>query len=485
MAGWNLSLYASAFRAFDRIREGLSRLARHALASGAFTVVVLLAAGFSTASSAATIEGHIVVRGGRSPSGLLVTATNVKTEFGAVAVPNADGGFALNDLPLGNYYVAVESPSDPGRSLYMKVVKLDRDTISPLSITVTLDGFGFEPSSGPSRPPPRPKNYATVSVLFGTDRKPASAAGEPVVFGAERGELVVGACDVSIPRDHRVGELESPRVWKLEFQPDPSKHVVLLNTVSMGVSEFRALFQKSFSGSGPRETLVFVPGYNVSFEDAARRTAQIAYDLGFQGVPSFYSWPSNGKILDYLADETAAQRAVRYLSAYLEMILTDPNIDRVHLIAHSMGNQVLTAALQQLASKLPTGTWPKIGQIALVAPDIDAEIFRTEIAPQLVRLGHRLTLYASSHDRALEVSKTLHNYPRAGDLKDAVTIVRGMDTIDASAVDTSLVGHSYFAESRSVIADVFALLRKDADPADRFGMRAMTAAGLRYWMFVP
>jgi esterase/lipase superfamily enzyme len=488
----NLNLLALASSASGRMRGAFLRR-RAADACPRLHVARLLAAilftiGFSVPLPAATIEGRVVVLGGQPALGLIVTATNVRTGFGAIAIPQEGGKFSLSDLPLGSYYVAVESPNYPDRTLHKQVVRLDQDTIAPLTITIRLGGFGFNPSSeSPGSPlvPPRPKNYATVSLLYGTDRKPASTEPDRAVFGTERGELVVGVCNVSIPRDHRVGELESPRVWKLEFRPDPSKHIVLLDTASMSQEEFRALLQQRIAKSDSRESLVFIPGYNVSFEDAARRTAQIAYDLGFRGVASFYSWPSNGKVLDYLFDEEQARRAVRYLVAYLEVILSDKDIDQVHLIAHSMGNQVLTAALQQFAARLPTGGRPRIGQIALVAPDIDAEVFRTEIAPRIVGMGHRLTLYASNRDKALEVSRTLHNYPRAGDLRDAVTIVSGMDTIDASAVDTSFVGHSYFAENRSVIADLFSLLRKDADPSERFGMRAMTAAGLRYWMFVP
>ena len=77
-----------------------------------------------------------------------------------------------------------------------------------------------------------PRNYATVSVLYGTDRKPAGE-GVQVTFGAERGELTLGVCEVSIPRDRRVGELESQKIWRLQFRADPSKHVALLSTVRM------------------------------------------------------------------------------------------------------------------------------------------------------------------------------------------------------------------------------------------------------------
>ena len=96
-----------------------------------------------------------------------------------------------------------------------------------------------------------------------------------------------------------------------------------------------------------------------------------------------------------------------------------------------------------------------------------------------------MTLYASARDRALQLSKRLHNFPRAGDLRDLVTIVDGMDTIDATAVDTDLLGHSYYADNRTVISDLFQLLRYGASPSERFGMHPMSAPGGRYWRFAP
>jgi esterase/lipase superfamily enzyme len=75
----------------------------------------------------------------------------------------------------------------------------------------------------------------------------------------------------------------------------------------------------------------------------------------------------------------------------------------------------------------------------LTAPDIDAEVF-TLLAQDTNRIGERVTLYASPEDKALRLSKQFHGYPRAG---EAIIVLPGVDTIDASAVDTSLVGHSY------------------------------------------
>jgi len=72
-----------------------------------------------------------------------------------------------------------------------------------------------------------PSQFCTVPI--GSQQ----AKGCRSTFGAERGELTLGVCEVSIPRDHRVGELESQRIWRLQFRADPSKHVALLSTVRM------------------------------------------------------------------------------------------------------------------------------------------------------------------------------------------------------------------------------------------------------------
>ena len=327
-------------------------------------------------------------------------------------------------------------------------------------------------------------NYIRVKVFYGTDRKALIGQYGVTSYGAERGSLAVGVSEVSIPLHHRLGSLESPSVWKLEFRPDPAKHVAVLSVSPMSLEHFRTALNGTIPQPIPRSAFIFIHGYNMSFDDALRRTAQIAYDLDFKGIPILYSWPSNGAALDYLADGEQARRAAGYLRSFIEFVIAKTDLQEVHLIAHSMGNRVLTAALQQPDFQSSPSVI-HLGQIALVAPDIDAEIFTREIAPSIIGFGRRLSLYASKHDRALILSKSLQHYPRAGDLSEVVTIIDGMDTIDASSVDTSLMGHSYYAENRSVISDLFHLLRTNTPPADRFGMQPLHASGRRYWRFAP
>src|SRR5262249_8423076 len=122
-------------------------------------------------------------------------------------------------------------------------------------------------------------------------------------------------------------------------------------------------------------------------------------------------------------------------------------------------------------------------EVILTAPDIDADVFKRDIAPSLTATGRPVTLYASSEDLALVASKKVHGYPRAGDSGRELVVVPGVEKVDATYADTSLLGHSSFAESRSVLSDMFYLIRNGERADMRFGLRRVDAQAGRYWEF--
>lgn len=302
------------------------------------------------------------------------------------------------------------------------------------------------------------------------------------LYSNRRGSLELGICEVSIPKAHTVGAVERPSLLKLEFRENPLKHVVLESVRMQSADEFYASLKTRVDGSGRKEAMVFVHGFNVSFESAARRTAQIAYDLKFDGAPVFFSWPSHGGLLGYTIDETNVVWTVPHLKQFLVDVAQRSGAKQVHLVAHSMGNRALTSALRELYYELNKDC-PRFGEVVLTAPDIDAEVFRRDLVPSIVRTAERVTLYASSNDEALVLSKKVHGYPRAGDSGAELIVLPGMDTIDVSAVDTSLLGHSYYGNNLTVLADLFDLLH-EAKPAESRPWLAPVQAGtLRYWIF--
>ena len=135
-----------------------------------------------------------------------------------------------------------------------------------------------------------------------------------------------------------------------------------------------------------KSAFVFVHGYNVTFEDAARRTAQMAYDLGFDGAPVFYSWPSQGETADYMVDEQNSDWTEKHLEAFLKEFVEHSKAENIYLVAHSMGNRSLTRAFMTLVQADPH-LRDRVKELISTAPDIDADVFKQEIAPVLGASG--------------------------------------------------------------------------------------------------
>ena len=126
----------------------------------------------------------------------------------------------------------------------------------------------------------------------------------------------------------------------------------------------------------------------------------------------------------------------------------------------------------------------RLKEVILAAPDIDADVFKRDIAPALTSTGRSVTLYASSADVALAASKQVHGYARAGDSGAGLVIVPGIETIDATEVNTGLLGHSYFAESDIVLTDILRLIDQGVRANMRMGLRPVDARAGRYWQLL-
>jgi esterase/lipase superfamily enzyme len=323
-----------------------------------------------------------------------------------------------------------------------------------------------------------------VQVFYATDRNLTSSPKYAEMYGVDRADISYGTCKVSIPREHHMGKLETPSIWRLEFREDPVKHVVLLEVSPLDKTNYFSELGARINASRGKNAFIFIHGYNVTFEDAARRTAQISYDLGFDGAPVFYSWPSQGTVVGYPVDEQNIEWTQANLAHFLDDFASQTDAENIYLIAHSMGNRALTRAFAALVTQKPA-IRQKFRELILTAPDIDTEVFKRDIAPQIIGARPLVTLYASSADKALLASKGFHGYPRLGEAGTGLVVMSGMETIDASAVDTSFLGHSYFSENRSVLSDIFYLIR-DGKPADqRFALKLMQTSSGRYWVFMP
>ena len=339
----------------------------------------------------------------------------------------------------------------------------------------------------PSEPVPvakDPKNHTIVKVYFATDRQRTNSTKLASIFGGQPSEpkrISYGICEVSIPKGHKPGALEAPSIWRFEFKEDPDKHVVLLKVHAQQKNSYFSNLKSVIDRSKGQNAFIFIHGYNVTFTDAARRTAQISYDLGFDGAPVFYSWPSTGELGGYPTDEENIAWAQQNVKQFLRDFVEKTDAQNIYLVAHSMGSRALTGAVASLMTEAPQFK-KRFKEIILAAPDISARIFRDNIAPKMIEASNNITLYVSSDDKALAASRKFHANPRAGEAGKNIIIFNGIDTIDATGIDASLLAHSYFAEAKSIISDILSIFQGQR-PSGRKTLKPVKTDRGVYWAF--
>jgi len=380
-------------------------------------------------------------------------------------------------MKLRNLYVAAERAADVASTdeLIKKVTTVDRSV--PTTRGKAKRDRRYKQEDG----------FATVRVFYGTNRAPTGDTKPAQFYGTARGELDVGYLDVSIPEVHKEGELETQSRWSmitLASEPEAKRRFVLLNKVTpLSKDAFVGALQRQVKSAPSRDVFLFVHGFNCSFEDAARRVAQLAYDLDFDGTPMLYSWPSQASTTAYTVDEASVGISSRKLAGFLETLVDQSGATRIHLIAHSMGNRALIESLETyLAKREPEQRRKVFGQIVFTAPDVDRDYF-LETVDSLSESAARVTLYASDNDLALKTSAKIHGAPRAGLAGANIITLPWLDTIDMSGVEADMLGHSYFAANAGAIYDLFRMLWRDDAPARRCGMVDRSAGDRRIWRF--
>lgn len=348
--------------------------------------------------------------------------------------------------------------------------------------------------------PPASEDWDVVPVFYGTDRAKLTDA-KAIDYSSERGKrLQLGHVMVTVPKSHQVPQIERPWVYHLPFTriviwqetEDPKKHFTIKDIRELGREEFLELVRKRLSESKAYENhaIVFVHGFNTSFQFAVFRTAQIAYDLKFDGAPFLYSWPSKGQLglSDYSYDRESAGAAEPYFREFLELVVRETGAKSVSVIAHSMGNQLLLPVLRDMRRSAPEGV--RISQVILAAPDVDRDTFEF-LAKEIQGISDGVTLFAAANDRALTVSREFWGgVPRAGDVPpEGPIVVQGVDTIDVTAINTEMfsLNHSGYAEKTELLNDIQILIQTGERPPEKRIpiLKKVTTARGEFWRYPP
>lgn len=345
----------------------------------------------------------------------------------------------------------------------------------------------------------KPDVCAEVVVLYGTDRDRsvlASGAGKRVQFGSRPAlQLSLGRAVISIPTKGRAAKGVWSRpdidliIWRIPRPEDRARDFTLVSVEQKDAAGFVAAARAEIARKGNR-AFVFVHGYNVGFDDAMFRSAQIAHDTEFQGAVFAYSWPARGGILDYVSDYKAAHDAHAHLREFLELVATRTGATEVHLVSHSMGTNTLLAALRAIATGPSRNL--RFGEIIIAAPDVLRRHYDSA-AGALRVLARGVTMYVSDNDRALQLSVRANS----GELPIGLiaagqppTVMSNVEAIDVSRLSTGFlsINHSTFAEREVLVADMGALLagrrRLPHERNLRFVMlSAANPAGARFWRY--
>jgi esterase/lipase superfamily enzyme len=224
--------------------------------------------------------------------------------------------------------------------------------------------------------------------------------------------------------------------------------------------------------------LLYVHGFNNSFRDAVLRAAQVAENIAYNGRVYMFSWPSVEATTRYLDDLDNAEQAEIQLQQFIRAILEDGNIQRLDVIAHSMGSQPTLRALGNLRGLFDQkrGASPRgrlrIGQLVFASPDVSTPVFQSKIA-ELVPFSDRVTVYVSSADCALSFATNLRwGTPRAGYKPRGANPIyaEGVQVIDTTGLGAGgrwwnpfswcRRGHADFAEQPEVIKDLTVLFKQ-------------------------
>jgi esterase/lipase superfamily enzyme len=344
-----------------------------------------------------------------------------------------------------------------------------------------------------------------VNVLFGTNRKQVAQA-KTFEFGSARSERVsFGVASVWVPTElnppapaletspEARGALRAPR-----DETTDSAHLIIRGKAPLSEPDLVQQANKTLGEARnyQSQALIFVHGFNVSFENAVKRTAQIAYDLDFDGPVFLFTWPSRGgntlisniiHVFDYTADSKSADASVDDLRIFLENIARQVGAQKLHVLAHSMGNKILLDALKDSALKqeLPQ---LHLGEVVLASPDVDRVLFGQRTG-KLEGLAAKLTLYASRSDKALIASQFFWKSAPAGYVEEGKTpvLAKNVESIDITAAGDNFFGlnHDVFATNPQITRDIRMIFERDKHPPDARGQdfQSKAAAQGEYWLY--
>ena len=274
------------------------------------------------------------------------------------------------------------------------------------------------------------------TLLVATSRKPVNGGRAKPWFGPERSSTMTVARAKLLPPDDSRFSLAAVGLvdWRLD-RVDP---------VSGEVGDLLA------QAGGGGDVLIYVHGFNQTFETAVLDAARLSDAIKFRGRTMVFSWPSRAELFDYVYDRDSATFSRDDFERVLSSIVSAPGAGRVHIVAHSMGTMLALESLRQLYARYGDTVTGKIGAVVFASPDIDMDVFSSAVS-RIGPLAGEITVITSTNDRALALSgRIAGGMTRVGAAEKAAIERLGVRVIDASDAGWGLINHDLFLSNDEV-----------------------------------
>jgi esterase/lipase superfamily enzyme len=316
-------------------------------------------------------------------------------------------------------------------------------------------------------------------------------------FGNQRQEgLTFGLFDTRLEPALGIGMIINPTDW---FQ---NEEIQLKRVESLNRVDFIAEVQKQVQASPLRSLLINVNGFREGFPSALRKTAFLGHVLDIDTPTLVFDWPGDQGSTPpgYWRARRIAAASGAELAQTLELIIRQVRPDRLWLVANSMGAEVVAHAFSILYRQADlSDAQTEIENVVLTAPDVDVSEFRDRFKQEITALAGNLTVYVSSNDRALLLSRIINRERRLGQSTlnpgnpDQYNAAEGflemvephnarITMVDVTPVNRTRNFHNFSLETPEFFNDLYLRLINVDYPRSRPIYRIETAGGKVYWV---
>lgn len=308
-------------------------------------------------------------------------------------------------------------------------------------------------------------------VPYITNRNILDATGPSRIYGEERGEFDAGFCQVIERRFDILSSVSEATPFNI---PDE-----LLRVAQISPRPVNEVLSDLVATSGGLSPLLYTHGFNIDFEKGCRRATMLKENTGLSDRFLWFSWPSDGNLFNYTHDEADLYWSVFDLSYLILTLHAEFQPTPINLAGHSLGARGMMLAIYDVLALRPD---IQLGDVILMAPDIDFDIFERLLARVRPNL-RSLTIYVAPGDRPLALSEQVHGHPRLGQAGNPVERLQGVEVIDLGDIPfRSATGHNYHIYNIEVWADLYQLLNEGLGATAR---RNLIQAGPNLWRLQP